>query len=58
MLNVNPVFVPSQYNTSGELACNNGGALFSNNVTESTTTVCTVSAQWNIPDNSDCYTGI
>ena len=58
MLNVNHVAGSSGYNASGELVCNNGGALFSNNVSVSSETVCNAAAQWTIPDNADCYTGI
>ena len=56
MFIVNPAFAPPQYNTLGELVCNNGGALFSNNALISTETMCNVTAQWTIPDNADCYT--
>ena len=58
MLTVNHAAEPSGYNTPGELVCINGGALFSNNISISTETVCNVAAHWIIPDNADCYTGI
>ena len=58
MINVNPAFAPPQYSTLGELVCNNGGALFSNNASISTETICNVTAQWTIPSNADCYTSI
>ena len=58
MLSVNHAGGSSGYNTRGELVCINGGALFSNNVSISTETVCNVTAKWINPDNANCYTGI
>ena len=58
MLTVNHAVGSSGFNTRGELVCTNGGALFSNNVSISTETVCNATAQWIIPDNADCYTGV
>ena len=58
MLTVNHAAGSSGYNTRGELVCTNGGALFSNNASISTETVCNVVAHWIIPDNADFYTGI
>ena len=52
MLNVNPAEIPSPYSTSGELVCNNGGALFLNNVTVSTKTISNVIAQWITPNDT------
>ena len=57
MFNVNPAFVPPQYDTPGELVCNNGGVLFSNNAYLSSETMCNVTAEWIIPDSAVCYTG-
>ena len=58
MLTVQPAALQPQYNTFGELVCTNGGVLFSNNKSVSTETMCNVTAQWIIPDNANCYTGI
>ena len=56
MVTVNHIGSP-QYNTPGELVCNNDGALFANNALASITTTCNFNAQWTIFDNADCYTG-
>ena len=58
MLTVQPAALQPQYNTLGKLVCNNDGVLFSNNKSVSTETKCNVTAQWIIPDNANCYTGI
>ena len=57
MLIVNPAFMPPQYNTSGELECTNGGALFLGNASYSNKTFCNKTAQWDIDDASVCCTG-
>jgi len=41
---------PAQYNTIGELVCNNGGALFSNNISVSNETTRNATAQWSLID--------
>ena len=58
MLTVTYPFEQPQYNSRGEFVCYNGGALFSNNMSVSTETVCNETAQWNIPKTPQCYTGI
>ena len=47
-----------QYNATGELACSNSGALFSNNISVSNDTGCNATAQWSGLDDLDCYTGL
>ena len=47
----------SQYNSSGEFICSNGGALFANNVSTHNETTCAATAQWTRQDVIKCYTG-
>ena len=58
MLTVQPAALPPQYNTLGEVVCSNGEALFPNDVSVSIETLCNATAQWIIPGNTVCYTGI
>ena len=57
MISVQYSGLQPQYNTPGKLVCNNGGALFMNNASISSETVCTETANWTFPENADCYTG-
>jgi len=58
MISVITASSPSQYNTTGEIFCMNGGALFANNVSLSNETRCNATAQWTISDFVNCFTGI
>jgi len=57
MISVIPASKLPQYNTSGELVCNNGGVLFANNLLASNVTICNATAEWTLNDFIDCYSG-
>ena len=57
-LSVKPANGSREYNISGKLVCNNGGALFANNAPISDEIKCNKIAQWNVHNDVDCYTGM
>ena len=50
----------SEYNSTGEFYCANGGSLFDSkgNRLNSNKTVCDATAQWNNQNEFNCFTGI
>ena len=45
------------FNATGNVECVNSGALFSNNMSIPGDVRCTVTAEWNMKNDVECYTG-